>query len=143
MRGCALGAWERAAVSDWSLAAWTVNGEVMLGIPQSGPGNDHLECKQLVRVEGQLPKWISRGASQSALRRQLWKVGEDTAEVQMTLDKALDVPTERLKVGKGGVWPVEPSCVMVGGEERWVLDELPAEYLPVSPPTSLSTKSLV
>ena len=96
-----LGAWERAAVSDWSLAAWTVNGEVMLGIPQSGPGNDHLECKQLVRVEGQLPKWMSRGPSQSALRRQLWKVGEDTAEVQMTLDKVWDAPAERLEGWQG------------------------------------------
>ena len=45
----------------------------------------------------------------------------------MTLDKVWDAPTERLKVGKGGVWPVEASCVMVGGEERWVLDELPVE----------------
>jgi hypothetical protein len=64
-----LGAWERSAVSDWSLAAWTVDGEVILGIPQSGPGSNHVECKQLVRVEGQLPKWMSRGPSQSAMRR--------------------------------------------------------------------------
>jgi hypothetical protein len=70
-----LGAWGRSAVSDWSLAAWTVDGEVMLGIPQSGPGNNHVECKQLVRVEGQLPKWMGRGLSQSELRRQLWKAG--------------------------------------------------------------------
>ena len=33
-----LGAWERPIVSDWSLAAWTVDGVVMRGIPQSGPG---------------------------------------------------------------------------------------------------------
>ena len=61
------------------------------------------------------------------MRRQLWKVGEDTVEVQMTLDKVWDAPAERLRVGKGGAWPVEASCVMVEGEERWVLDELPAE----------------
>ena len=29
--------------------------------------------------------------------------------------------------GEGGVWPVEASCVLVEGEERWVLDEPPAE----------------
>jgi hypothetical protein len=28
-----LGAWVRAAASDWSLVAWTEEGEVMLGIP--------------------------------------------------------------------------------------------------------------
>ena len=25
------------------------------------------------------------------------------------------------------VWPVEASCVLVEGEERWVMDQLPAE----------------
>ena len=122
-----LGAWERPAVSDWSLAAWTVEGVVMLGIPQSGPGSNHVECRQLARVGGQLPKWMNRGPSQSELRRQLWKVEEATVEVQMTLDKVWDASAERWRVGKGGVWPVEASCVMVEGEERWVLDELPAE----------------
>ena len=47
-----LGAWKRAAVSDWNLAAWTVDGEVMLGIPQSGPGSDHLECKHSTVTQG-------------------------------------------------------------------------------------------
>ena len=47
--------------------------------------------------------------------------------VQMTLDKVWDALAERRWVGKGGVWPVEASCVLVEGEERWVLDELPAE----------------
>ena len=122
-----LGAWMRPSVSDWSLAAWTVNGEVMLGIPQSGPGSDHVECRRLARVEGQLPKWMGRGPSQSELRRQLWKVEEDTVQVQMSLDKVWDASAGRWRVSKGGVWPVEASCVMVGGEERWVLDELPAE----------------
>jgi hypothetical protein len=51
-----LGAWVRPVVSDWSLAAWTVDGVVMLGIPQSGPGSNHVECRQLARVEGQLPR---------------------------------------------------------------------------------------
>ena len=109
------------------MAAWTVDGEVMLGIPQPGPGSNHVECKQLARVGGQLPKWMSRGPSQSALRRQLWEVEEGTVEVQMTLDKVWDAPAERWRVGKGGAWPVEASRVMVEGEERWVLDELPAE----------------
>ena len=58
-----LGVWVRPAVSDWSLAAWTVDGVVMLGIPQSDPGSDHVECKQLVRMGGQLPKWMGRGPS--------------------------------------------------------------------------------
>ena len=52
----------------------------------------------------------------------------DTVKVQMTLDmKVWDASAERWKVGKGGVWPMEASCVLVGGEERWVLDELLAE----------------
>ena len=114
-------------MSDWSLAAWTVDGVVMLGIPQSGPGSNHVECRQLARAEGQLPKWMSRGPSQSELTRQLWKVEEDTVRVQTTLDKVWDASAERWRVGKGGIWLVEASCVMVEGEERWVLDELPTE----------------
>ena len=55
-----LGGWERATVWDWSIAAWTEGGVVRLGIPQSGPGNEHLECRHLVRVEGELPKWLNR-----------------------------------------------------------------------------------
>ena len=77
----------RPTVSDWSLAAWTVDGVVMLGIPQSGPDSNHVECKQLARVKDQLPRWIGRGPVQSGAMRQLWKVGEDTVEVQMTLNK--------------------------------------------------------
>ena len=121
--------WGRHAVSDWSLIAWTVDGEVMLGIPQSGPGSSHVVCKQLGRVKSQLPRWMGRGPSQSKLRRQLWKVEVyiGTVEVQMSLDKVWDASTGRLRVGKGGVWPVEASCVLVEGEESWVLDELPAE----------------
>ena len=64
----------------------------------------------------------------SRLKRQLWKVEEDTVEVQMTLDKVWDASAERWRVGKlykGGVWPVEASCVLVEGEEWWVLDVLP------------------
>ena len=122
-----LGAWVRATMSDWSLVAWIEEGEVMRGIPQSGPGNRHAVCRQLSRVEGQLPRWMGRGPSQSELRRQIWKVEAGTVEVQMTLDKVWNASTERLRVGKGGAWPVEASCVMVEGEERWVLDELPAE----------------
>ena len=60
-------------------------------------------------------------------RRQLWKVEETTVKVQMSLEKVWDDSAERWRVGKGRVWPVEASCVMVDGEERWVLDELPAE----------------
>ena len=46
-----LGAWVRAAMSDWSLAPWTEEGEVMLEIPQPGPGSGHVVCKQLSRVK--------------------------------------------------------------------------------------------
>ena len=113
-----LGAWVRAAVSDWSLGAWTEKGEVMLGIPQPGPGSGHAVCKQLSRVKGQLLRWTSRGPSQSELRRQLWKVEAGTVEVQMSLDKVWDVSAGRLRVGKGGVWPVEANCVLAEGEER-------------------------
>ena len=63
-----LGAWAGSTVSDWSIAAWAVDGEVMLGIPQPGPGRGHLVCRQLSRVDGQLPKWMHRGTSQSKLR---------------------------------------------------------------------------
>ena len=117
----------RATVSDWSLVAWTEEGEVMMGIPQSGPGNGHVLCKQLSRVEGQLPRWMGRGPSQSELRWQIWKVEAGTVEVQMTLDKVWDASAGRLRVIKGGVWPMEASCVVVEGEKRWVLDELLAE----------------
>ena len=60
-----LGAWVRSAVSDWSIATWTAGGVVVLGIPQSGPGRDHLVCKQLgtCRAEGQLLRWMHRGPS--------------------------------------------------------------------------------
>ena len=57
----------------------------------------------------------------------MWKAGEDTVEVQMTLDKVWDASAGRWRVSKGGVWPVESSCVLVEGEERCVLDQLPAE----------------
>ena len=67
----------------------------MLGILQSGPSRNHVECRQLARVEGQPPKWMCRGPSQSELRRQLWKVEEDTVRVQMTLDKVWDALAER------------------------------------------------
>ena len=40
-------------MSDWRLAAWSVDRVAMLGIPQSGPGSNHVECKQLARVDGQ------------------------------------------------------------------------------------------
>ena len=99
----------------------------MLGIPQSGPGSEHVVCRQLGRAEGQLPRWMNRGPSQSRLRRQLWKVEDGTVEVPMTLGKVWDASAERWRVDTGGVWPVEASCVLVEGEERWVLDELPAE----------------
>ena len=84
----------------------------MLGIPQSGPGSGHVVCKQLSRVKGQLPRWMSRGPSQSELRRQMWKVEAGTVEVQMSLDKVWGASAGRLRVGKGGVWPVEASCVI-------------------------------
>ena len=48
-------------------------------------------------------------------------------EVPMSLNKVWDASARRLRVGKGGVWPVETRCVLVEGEERRVLDELPGE----------------
>ena len=59
--------------------------------------------------------------------KQLWKVEADTVKVQMSLDTVWDESAGRLRVDKGGVWPVEASCALVEGEARWVLDELPAE----------------
>ena len=85
----------------------------MLGIPQSGPGSEHVVCRQLGRAKGQLPKWVDRGPSQSRLRRQLWKVEDGTVEVPMTLDKVWDASAERWRVDTGGVWPVGASCVLV------------------------------
>jgi hypothetical protein len=52
----------------------------------------------------------------------MWRVEEGTVEVQMTLDKVWRASAERWRVSKGGVWPVEASCVLVEGEERRVLD---------------------
>ena len=76
-----LGAWMRPSVSDWSLVAWAVDGVAMPRIPQSGPGSRHVLCRQLARVEGQVPRWMNRGQGQSKLRRQLWRVEEGTVEV--------------------------------------------------------------
>ena len=45
----------------------------------------------------------------------------------MTLDKVWDASAERWRVATGGMWPVEASCALVEGGERWVLDELPAK----------------
>ena len=73
--------------------AW-LNGVVVVRIPQSGPGRNHLVCKQLGRaeLEGQIPRWMHRGSSQSRLGRQLWKVEESTVEVPMQLGKVWDAP---------------------------------------------------
>ena len=78
----ALGAWMGPSVSDCSPDAWVVNGVVMLGRPQSDPGSKHVLCRQLARVEGQVPRWMNRGPGQSELRRQLWRVEEDTVHRQ-------------------------------------------------------------
>ena len=74
-----------------------------MGIPQSGPGSRYLECRELARAGGPPPKWMGRGASQSALRGQLWKVEEITVQVDMKLTKVWDTFTERSRVHKGGV----------------------------------------
>ena len=109
------------------MTAWPEEREAMLRIPQSEPDSGHVVCKQLSRAKGQLPRWTSRGPNQSELRRQLWKVEAGIMEVQISPDKVWDASAGRLRVGKGGVGPVEASYVLVEGEERWVLDELPAE----------------
>ena len=51
-----LGRWERTAAWDWSLVAWSEDGVIHLGIPQSGPGSRYLECRELIRIEGPPPK---------------------------------------------------------------------------------------
>ena len=48
-------------------------------------------------------------------------------KVQTSLDTVWDESAGRYRVDKGGVWPVVASFVLVDGEERWVLDELPAQ----------------
>ena len=98
-----LGRWERTGAWDWSLVAWAMHGVIHLGIPQSGPGKEYLECRELARVDGPPPKWMSRGTSQSALRRQLWKVEEITVQVGMRLTKVWDTSTERSGVHKGEI----------------------------------------
>ena len=81
------------------MAAWIVDGEVVLGIHQSGaPGRDHLVCRQLNRVDGQLPKWMHRGSSQSKLRRQLWRVEGCTFVVPMELCKVCDAAADSREV---------------------------------------------
>ena len=89
----ALGKWERTAFWDWSLVAWSEGGVIHLGIPQSGPGSRYLECRKLVRIEGPPPKWMGRGTSQSALRRQLWREEETATQVDMELTKVWDTST--------------------------------------------------
>ena len=61
------------------------------------------------------PKWMERGTSQSAMRRQLWRVEEDTVKVDMELCRVWDTATQRTRLARvqdGGVWPVEASCVV-------------------------------
>ena len=83
----ALGRCERTVAWGWSLVAWAVDGVIHLEIPHSGPGNKYVECRELVRADGPPPKWTSRGTSQSALCRQLWKAEETTVQVDMRLTK--------------------------------------------------------
>ena len=61
---------------------------------------------------------MSRGTSQSALRRQLWKMEETTVQVGMRLTKVWDTSTERSRVHMGGIWPVEASCVVLEEGQR-------------------------
>ena len=67
-----LGEWDRRAVWDWGIAAWAEGGRVHLGIPQSGPGVEHIECRRLARVEGAAPNWRRVGSKDRVLRRQVW-----------------------------------------------------------------------
>ena len=113
-----LGRWERTGAWDWSLVAWAVDGVIHLGTPQSGPGNMYLECRELTGANGPPPKWTSRGTSQSALCRQLWKEEDTTVQVDMRLTKVWDISTERNRVHKGGGWPVEASCVVLEEGQR-------------------------
>ena len=126
-----IGAGSRSSIPlgrwDWSLVAWAVDWVIRLGIPQSGAGNGYLECRELARVDEPPPKWMGGGMSQSALRRQLWKVEETTVQVDMWLTKVWDKSTERSRVHKGGIWPVEASCLVLEEGQRWLLDALPAE----------------
>ena len=86
-----------------------------------------MQVRELARVGGSPPKWMNKGTSQSALRRQLWKMEEATVQVDMKLSKVWDTSTERSRVQEGGVWPVEASCVVLEEGQRWLLDALPAE----------------
>ena len=131
-----VGAWERRAVWDWGLAAWAREGRVMLGVPQSGPGNRHLWCTELERVSEAPPKWRKAVSKRKELRKQVWGLTETMADVDMVLVKEWDPYTERHCVQTGGVWPVEASCVVIKGRERWLIDELPA-FLILHPHISL------
>ena len=99
----------------------------MLGVPQSGTGSKTLECRELQRVEDPAPKWRKLGPERRRLRRQVWKVMEKVKVVDKVVVKDWDQYTARHRVLTGGVWPLEASCVVVDGEERWMIDELPAD----------------
>ena len=45
----------------------------------------------------------------------------------MVVVREWDQYTDRDRVYTGGVWPVEATCVILEGEERWLIDELPAD----------------
>ena len=45
----------------------------------------------------------------------------------MVVVKEWDQYTGRDRVYTGGMWPVEASCVVIEGEERWMIDELPTD----------------
>ena len=57
-----LGSWNRWAVWDWGLVAWAEGGVIKLGVPQSGPGGKHLECRQMVRTDEAEPAWLKKGS---------------------------------------------------------------------------------
>lgn len=77
-----LGEWDRRSVWDWCTVAWAEKGRVMLGIPQSGPGKGHLECRRLERVSGLGPSWRRVGSQERELRRQVWRCAEEVVEVR-------------------------------------------------------------
>ena len=46
--------------------------------------------------------------------------GGEQVGVAIKLCKVRDTATGRNRVQKGGMWPVEASCILVDGEERWM-----------------------
>ena len=69
-----------------------------MGVPQSGPGSKHLECRQMMRTDEAEPAWLGKGKGHRkgrSLRRVLWSTSEQVAQVGMIVELEWEESTGR------------------------------------------------